>query len=58
MCSIELKSWLQVDLFLEQNTDNRSKSIFKFMYYRVFGSIQIKIQNIVKTRLYFLSSSF
>ena len=51
MCSVRFKSPLEVDLFVELNTV-RSKLILEFLFSRVIGFVQIKIRNIIKTRLY------
>ena len=51
MCSIRFKSPLEFDLFVELNAV-RSKLIFEFLFSRVIGFVQIKILNIIKTRLY------
>ena len=50
MCSIRLKSRLQVGLFLWPNTTVRSKSIYKLCNYKIFDSIQNETRNTKNTR--------
>ena len=58
MCSIGLKSGLTTGLFLGLNTAVRSKSIFKFLYHREFGSIQVEILSIIFKNFISLGSTF